>query len=160
MQTRRQFTRSLAAAAASLPFMGTDAARSAQVAPRPTGPRKSIDVLVIGAGLSGLKSALLLEELGATVQVIEARQRIGGRVYTLSKLPGYPEVGGNGFAAGYGRVLDQAKKLGLPLLDSTPRRSKHPKMELVLDGLTIQREQWQTSALNPLPQAQRTRLPR
>lgn len=159
MQTRRQFTRSLAAAAASLPFVGADTARSAQGARGQTGPRKSIDVLVIGAGLSGLKSALLLEELGATVQVIEARQRIGGRVYTLSKLPGYPEVGGNGFAAGYGRVLDQAKKLGLPLLDSTPRRIKHPKMELVLDGLTIQREQWQTSALNPLPQAQRARLP-
>jgi monoamine oxidase len=107
---------------------------STQGARSQTGPGKSIDVLVIGAGLSGLNSALLLEELGATVQVIEARQRIGGRVYTLSKLPGYPEVGGNGFAAGYGRVFDQAKKLGLPLLDSTPRRTKHPKMELCWTG--------------------------
>jgi monoamine oxidase len=39
------------------------------------------DVLVIGAGLSGLVSARELEARGRSVRVLEARDRIGGRVW-------------------------------------------------------------------------------
>jgi monoamine oxidase len=159
MQTRRQFAKSIAAAAAALPFVGANAKTGTRRPAATSAASKPIDVLIIGAGLSGLKSALLLEELGAKVQIVEARQRIGGRVYTLSHLPGYPEVGGNGFAAGYGRILDQAKQLNLSLLDSTPRRMKHPKMELALDAHILQREEWTSSALNPLPENARARFP-
>jgi monoamine oxidase len=53
------------------------------------------DFIVIGAGLSGLESARTLEENGLRVTVLEGRQRIGGRLYTLLDLPGQPEVGGN-----------------------------------------------------------------
>jgi monoamine oxidase len=145
---RRQFTTGLAAAVAAPAFAAN--------APRTADP---LDVLVIGAGLSGLQSALLLEELGARVQVIEARRRIGGRVYTLFDRPGFPEVGGNGFAAGYGRVLDRVKSLQLPLMDSTPRRIKFPKLELALGAQILQREAWSTSPLNPLPENSRTKMP-
>ncbi|NEP67997.1 MULTISPECIES: FAD-dependent oxidoreductase [Moorena] len=41
---------------------------------------KPTSVVVIGAGLSGLYSALLLEAKGISVTVLEARDRIGGRV--------------------------------------------------------------------------------
>ena len=41
------------------------------------------DVIVIGAGLSGLGAALLLQDAGMNVQVIEGRNRIGGRVEHL-----------------------------------------------------------------------------
>jgi monoamine oxidase len=40
-----------------------------------------VDVLVIGAGLAGLVAARELEARGLTVRVIEARDRIGGRVW-------------------------------------------------------------------------------
>ena len=40
-------------------------------------------VLVIGAGLAGLAAARDLEARGARVTVIEARDRVGGRVWTL-----------------------------------------------------------------------------
>lgn len=49
-----------------------------------------IKVLVIGAGMAGLGAARLLQDAGATVTVIEARDRIGGRTHT-SRI--WPEVG-------------------------------------------------------------------
>ena len=52
-------------------------------------------VVVIGAGLSGLYAALTLEAQGFEVTVLEARDRIGGRLYTLDDVPGHPEAGGN-----------------------------------------------------------------
>lgn len=40
------------------------------------------DVLVIGAGAAGLAAALLLTQSGKSVRIIEARDRIGGRIFT------------------------------------------------------------------------------
>ncbi len=41
------------------------------------------DIIVIGAGIAGLTSALSLSEKGKSVVVLEARDRIGGRIHTL-----------------------------------------------------------------------------
>jgi monoamine oxidase len=41
------------------------------------------DVIVIGAGVAGLAAAGPLTRAGSAVEILEARQRIGGRVYTL-----------------------------------------------------------------------------
>lgn len=53
------------------------------------------DVIVIGAGLSGLGTSLALEEAGLRVRMIEGRERVGGRLFTLDDVPGHPEAGGN-----------------------------------------------------------------
>ena len=42
-----------------------------------------VDVVVIGAGVSGLRAARDLVERGRSVLVVEARDRCGGRVHTL-----------------------------------------------------------------------------
>jgi monoamine oxidase len=44
---------------------------------------KNADVIVVGAGVAGLTAARLLQEQGLTVIVLEARDRVGGRVHTL-----------------------------------------------------------------------------
>lgn len=61
------------AAGSPLPLM-----RLLKEDPLPSG----LEVIVIGAGVSGLHAALQLERLGAKVTVIEGRPRIGGRIRT------------------------------------------------------------------------------
>ncbi|MGB1253980.1 MAG: flavin monoamine oxidase family protein, partial [Candidatus Promineifilaceae bacterium] len=42
------------------------------------------DVVIVGAGLSGLMTAIRLADAGVRVQVLEARSRIGGRILTVA----------------------------------------------------------------------------
>ena len=42
-----------------------------------------VSVLVAGAGLAGLSAAYDLAAKGATVTVVDARDRVGGRVWTI-----------------------------------------------------------------------------
>jgi monoamine oxidase len=44
------------------------------------------DVLILGAGVAGLASALDLARAGMSVEIIEARDRIGGRIFTKHDL--------------------------------------------------------------------------
>lgn len=81
------------------------------------------DVIVIGAGLSGLETALTLEENGFKVLVLEGRRRIGGRLYTLFDLPGHPEAGGNTVSNAYGRTLAAAQRNGVEIVNLAPRTS-------------------------------------
>lgn len=46
------------------------------------GVRDQFDTVVVGAGISGLTTARLLTDAGQRVVVVEARDRIGGRVHT------------------------------------------------------------------------------
>lgn len=73
------------------------------------------DVIVMGAGLSGLYTAMLLEDEGFDVQVVEALPRVGGRMFTLDHDGGYTEGGGQQIGASYARILDVAASLGVPL---------------------------------------------
>jgi monoamine oxidase len=41
------------------------------------------DVIIVGAGISGLATALLLHEQGVSVRVLEANDRPGGRVHSV-----------------------------------------------------------------------------
>jgi monoamine oxidase len=116
------------------------------------------DVLIIGAGLSGLKAALDLKDLGAKVQVIEGRDRVGGRIFTLKDLPGHPEAGGNTFSAGYGRCLGMCEELKLPLRDYAPR-GKLNTPGLYIKGQYVAAKDWENSPLNILPAKYKKMLP-
>jgi monoamine oxidase len=112
-------------------------------------------VIVVGAGLSGLQSALLLEQLGHEVVVLEARQRVGGRVLTLDDIPGHPEGGANTIGPNYGRIIAAAQRFGVAL--APQGRGDAPG--LMIDGQVVDREAWSDSPLNTLPESLRSITP-
>jgi monoamine oxidase len=125
--------------------------RPQSLAARTRRKRGSADVVVIGAGVSGLQAAWLLEQQGASVIVLEGRKRVGGRVYTLFDQPGYPEMGFNAMGAGYGRGIDAAHRAGVELVDVGPRQMKSYRQELVIGGKILSRDEWAASPANPFP---------
>jgi monoamine oxidase len=66
---------------------------------------ESADVIVIGAGVAGLTAARLLGEAGLHVLILEARSRIGGRVWTIYSPEGVPVELGAEFIHGLPRNI-------------------------------------------------------
>ena len=77
------------------------------------------DVIVVGAGLAGLAAARDLVRGGADVMVLEARDRVGGRVEQVSVDDGRPvQLGGEMIGQAHTAYLGLVEELGLTL-DST-----------------------------------------
>jgi len=86
------------------------------------------DVVILGAGMSGLHAARMLQGAGATVLVLEGSFRIGGRVWTARDVPGEPEFGAEQIGFSYGRVRGNAAELNIPLIP--PRHGAMGEMKL------------------------------
>jgi monoamine oxidase len=61
---------------------------------------QSADVVIIGAGVAGLTAARLLADAGLRVLVLEARDRVGGRIWTIHVPNGAPVELGAEFIRG------------------------------------------------------------
>ncbi|MCB2107843.1 MAG: FAD-dependent oxidoreductase [Rhodobacteraceae bacterium] len=131
----------------------------ALAAPRRARAQTSADVIVIGAGLSGLYAAWLLEAQGFTVTVLEGRRRVGGRVFSVDTVPGHPEGGANAIAGAYARLRDMAQRLDIPLQDNGPRRLANRGRTLILGGKVIAPDAWKDSARNPFPRGAKETMP-
>jgi monoamine oxidase len=117
------------------------------------------DVIVIGAGLAGLTAALELEAAGVDVQVIEAQDRVGGRVHSMRQLGNNKEAGGTYIGAGYARLIGTAERLGVELVDVTPMLEFFREQDLVLGNEIIRQSEWADHASNPFPDEDRQLLP-
>ncbi|KAK1797566.1 hypothetical protein P4O66_000856 [Electrophorus voltai] len=72
------------------------------------------DVIVIGGGISGLSAAKLLMESGLNPVVLEARDRVGGRTYTVqNKQTKWVDLGGAYIGPTQNRILRLAKQYGV-----------------------------------------------
>ncbi|MFI5844582.1 flavin monoamine oxidase family protein [Catenuloplanes sp. NPDC051500] len=78
------------------------------------GEVEETDVVVIGAGVSGLVTAVRLREAGQRVVVLEARDRVGGRLLTETVGGVRLEIGGQWVSPDQTAVLALIDELGLP----------------------------------------------
>ncbi len=78
-----------------------------------TAPREA-DVCVVGAGLAGLTAARRLSQAGRSVVVLEARDRVGGRVWTQTTEGGVPvDMGGCFIGPAHDHMHALAKEMGV-----------------------------------------------
>jgi monoamine oxidase len=112
--TRRQFLQSAAVVSAglSLPLPSSLLSLRNQA----TAPR----VVIVGAGTAGLTAAYRLQGGGIASRVIEASDRVGGRMYTLrDAFPGgqLVELGGELIDSDHESLMGLVDELGLTLTD-------------------------------------------
>ena len=94
-------------------------------------------VVIVGAGVAGLTAAYELKRAGHNPVVLEAQQRVGGRVYTLRQpfTEGlYAEVGAMRIPRAHQLTLEYVDKFGLPTNDFT---MDNPKAYYYIGGRKV-----------------------
>lgn len=117
------------------------------------------DAVVIGAGLAGLNAAVHLQDAGVDVRVVEAQDRVGGRVRSMRELGGNLEAGGTYIGAAYRRMIAAAARHDVNLINVTPSLKFFREQDLVLDGAVIRQSEWPAHPANPFPDADRALMP-
>ena len=97
-------------------------------------------VVVVGGGVSGLAAAYELSRAGYEVTVVEARNRVGGRVISFSEfVPGKSvEGGGELIGSNHPAWVAYAKQFGLQFIDVSEEDLEAP---IVLNGKKVTAEQ-------------------
>ena len=80
------------------------------------GESRRVDVVVVGAGFAGLTVARKLTKAGKRVVVLEARNRVGGRVKAGTIAGRTVDVGGMWAAASQTKILELIKEFGFQLV--------------------------------------------
>src|SRR5687768_8461701 len=138
--TRREMLRASLAASAGLLLSGPalfGAAPAARAARKPSAKR----VVVIGGGFSGLACAHELLAAGYDVTVIEARNRVGGRVLSTQQLVPNKnvELGGELIGSNHPTWVNYQKQFGLEFIDVT--EAEDAEFPIILGGKKLSAEE-------------------
>ncbi|MDJ0754640.1 MAG: FAD-dependent oxidoreductase [Ardenticatenaceae bacterium] len=126
--------------------------------PAADGPTRHI--IIIGAGMAGLTAALLLQDAGHKVTILEAQNRLGGRVYTYHGFAGkmYGEFGAMRFPRqhrlGQYLIRDKFK------LATRPFPMADEDTFIHVNNIGLRRSEFHPDKLNfELPDREKGRLP-
>ncbi|HEX4957025.1 MAG TPA: FAD-dependent oxidoreductase [Lacibacter sp.] len=138
MATRRQFVKNGLLSSAGL-WLATEGFSGLGILQQPR-------VIIIGAGFSGLAAAYQLHKRGINVTVLEARNRVGGRVFTYNidaKENLNVELGGEWISKSQKRILSLCEEMGLLLQDNFLQAHLHYKNQYFLPSQWSQSSEWQ-----------------
>lgn len=114
-----------------------------------------VDVVIVGAGLAGLRAAQLLHQRGKQVLVLEAQPRVGGRLWT-EEVGGLPlDLGGQWIGSQQPRLRKLAQELGIATFSQF-----HQGAKLLSWQGRIQRFHGEVPWLSPLALVELWRLER
>ncbi|MEG4074004.1 NAD(P)/FAD-dependent oxidoreductase [Microcoleus sp. Pol14C2] len=101
-------------------------------------------ILVVGAGIAGLTAAYRLRQAGVRADIIEATNRVGGRIRTIPKAAGTlipVDVGGAFIDTGHTNLISLATELGLRAIDLAQVQSGLVKDTFFFQGRRFSLEQ-------------------
>lgn len=94
-------------------------------------------ILVVGAGIAGLTAGYRLRQGGVRADIIEANNRVGGRIRTAPRVAGTAisaELGGEFIDSGHTTLISLATELGLRAIDLAQVQSGLVKDTFFLEG--------------------------
>lgn len=101
-------------------------------------------ILVVGAGIAGLTAAYRLRQAGVRADIIEATNRVGGRIRTIPKVAGTlipADLGGEFIDTGHTNLISLATELGLRAIDLAQVQSGLVKDTFFFQGRRLPLEQ-------------------
>jgi monoamine oxidase len=116
---------------------------------------RAAEVIVVGAGMAGLKAARELADLGCGVIVVEADDRVGGRLKASRVAGAVADVGGQWVGARHHTLLAEAARLGI----ATYPQYAEGKVMLQLTGKMVA-SRGDVPAMPPLALVELARLQR
>lgn len=108
----------------------------------------SADVVIVGAGLSGLVAAHQLEQQGYRILLLEAQSRIGGRINTVHTSFGsgqYYEAGASRIPSIHHLTINYIRDLGLKLSNCHPTHGKYSNL---FNGHQFSEDEWGSGHTN------------
>ena len=114
---------------------------------------EDVDVLIVGAGATGLSAAYALQRAGRAVLVLESRERVGGRLWT-DEVDGVDlEIGGQWVSPDQDALLAMLDELGLETFE------RHREGDSIYVGLDGERRTF-TGEVLPVPAAVESEMTR